>query len=593
MMHNPSVFPFYAPPPGANYSRNTHTTTTNTIENNHRLNKHEPISPALWALVIGSDGQMYPVTSDFVLDESMTQIGSVPIYMASPSTTITTASSTNSGHLWPGTSETNSLSSANAGLSTASSLSLATPGLSQFLPHSAAPPLLGVSWPPQHLMAAPQLPSAAAAATANASLPHQQQQQQRMLVPPSNHWGTAYSFMAHPLVASTAAAAAARFTPQQQHQHQQEKLRLSQMTPDLNTTSSLTETITTANAKTAATTKMEMNTAAIDNPAVTHATNQTAVAVATGTTSITPFPVRSQSTIRTTSAAPPPPPTTTTASPVCPRTKYPGNNDNDSEENNWNNNEQQQQGGGGEEANILENPSPQVCTRKRTHSFNEDEDNCSNVEQIDSNKTIQDDNNNNDTTAATKLQKPLSFPHRNLNTRADMWAARFDELLAYKQEHGHCHVPFAFPTNPALAHWVKRQRYHYKLYQEGRPSTMTPYRIQALQDIGFVWDSQETSWNEKYAELVAFQTQHGHCNVPSLYGPNPSLAVWVKHQRKQYRYWQEGAPSTLTPQRIGDLENIGFAWLLRSYHRISGKPKKSRIQQLSTSPVAPCTTTNA
>jgi len=112
---------------------------------------------------------------------------------------------------------------------------------------------------------------------------------------------------------------------------------------------------------------------------------------------------------------------------------------------------------------------------------------------------------------------------------------------------------------------------------------MTPKHVQALQDIGFSWDSQESLWNEKYVELIIFYNEHGHCNVPTWYEPNPSLAIWVKYQWKHYRYWQQGAPSALMPHHICDLECINFAWLLHSYHCKSDSKQEQRRGQISSS----------
>jgi len=95
---------------------------------------------------------------------------------------------------------------------------------------------------------------------------------------------------------------------------------------------------------------------------------------------------------------------------------------------------------------------------------------------------------------------------------------------------------------------------------------MTEERVKALEDIGFIWDSQGTVWRDRLRELIEFKRIHKHCNVPSNYSKTPSLAVWVKCQRRQYKLYREGKPSTIISQRIKELERIGFRWLLRSYH---------------------------
>jgi len=65
------------------------------------------------------------------------------------------------------------------------------------------------------------------------------------------------------------------------------------------------------------------------------------------------------------------------------------------------------------------------------------------------------------------------------------WAERFQELLAFQNEHGHTVVPQHFPV---LGHWVHTQRVHYKLMKQGRKSLMTPEQAFQLADIGFTFE---------------------------------------------------------------------------------------------------------
>lgn len=146
----------------------------------------------------------------------------------------------------------------------------------------------------------------------------------------------------------------------------------------------------------------------------------------------------------------------------------------------------------------------------------------------------------------------------------EKWKERFEDLLAFRSKNKNCLVPHTYPTNPTLARWVKRQRYQYKLFQQGEQSSMTQERIDMLDDVGFVWHSHEVVWQERLSELLDFKKRHGDCLVPSNYAPNPKLATWVKCQRRQYKLHLRGSPSNITVDRIKILENIGFEWELRS-----------------------------
>ena len=51
----------------------------------------------------------------------------------------------------------------------------------------------------------------------------------------------------------------------------------------------------------------------------------------------------------------------------------------------------------------------------------------------------------------------------------------------------------------------------YKLFQEGRKSSMNLDRIQRLEDAGFVWAKRKgpEAWETKFNELVAYKEEHG------------------------------------------------------------------------------------
>ena len=143
--------------------------------------------------------------------------------------------------------------------------------------------------------------------------------------------------------------------------------------------------------------------------------------------------------------------------------------------------------------------------------------------------------------------------------QSEQWSDRFEELVNFQVRHGHCLVPHVFPENPAMAQWVKRQRYQYKLLTSGKHSTLTQERVTALEQLGFVWDSHTVAWNERFDELIAFKDARGHCNVPSTW-ENQTLAVWVKCQRRGFKLFSQGKKSNMTLERMEMLESLGFVW---------------------------------
>jgi hypothetical protein len=70
---------------------------------------------------------------------------------------------------------------------------------------------------------------------------------------------------------------------------------------------------------------------------------------------------------------------------------------------------------------------------------------------------------------------------------------------------------------------------------------------------------QADQWTEMFEELCAFTKKNGHCQVPHGYPTNESsLARWTKRQRYQYKLRLEDKPSTMTEDRIGALNALGF-----------------------------------
>ena len=99
---------------------------------------------------------------------------------------------------------------------------------------------------------------------------------------------------------------------------------------------------------------------------------------------------------------------------------------------------------------------------------------------------------------------------------------------------------------------------------------MTQERVNALEQVGFVWDSHGAAWETRFSELCDYLRQHGHTNVPSKHH-NKQLSTWVKCQRRQYKMRFEVASADteqkktlLSEERIQRLEAIGFEWELRS-----------------------------
>eukprot|EP00550_Attheya_septentrionalis_P004429 CAMPEP_0198283158 /NCGR_PEP_ID=MMETSP1449-20131203/2828_1 /TAXON_ID=420275 /ORGANISM="Attheya septentrionalis, Strain CCMP2084" /LENGTH=1129 /DNA_ID=CAMNT_0043979683 /DNA_START=92 /DNA_END=3481 /DNA_ORIENTATION=+ len=168
----------------------------------------------------------------------------------------------------------------------------------------------------------------------------------------------------------------------------------------------------------------------------------------------------------------------------------------------------------------------------------------------------------------------------------DDWTKHYEELKQFKQVMGHCNVPARYKENRRLGIWVSAQRQQYKAMRadeekgEKRSTPLTEERIDLLNQLSFTWtirsrDTLGESWNQRLEELKEYKRERGDCLVPSRYGPNPELGVWVGTQRTQYRLYLKAkelgvryvddkeSPSAMNDERVAQLEELGFVWALR------------------------------
>eukprot|EP00550_Attheya_septentrionalis_P007695 CAMPEP_0198281856 /NCGR_PEP_ID=MMETSP1449-20131203/1736_1 /TAXON_ID=420275 /ORGANISM="Attheya septentrionalis, Strain CCMP2084" /LENGTH=1094 /DNA_ID=CAMNT_0043977825 /DNA_START=130 /DNA_END=3414 /DNA_ORIENTATION=- len=181
----------------------------------------------------------------------------------------------------------------------------------------------------------------------------------------------------------------------------------------------------------------------------------------------------------------------------------------------------------------------------------------------------------------------------------DKWMEMWQQLVVYKEEHGHSNAPKSY--NVKLARWIKRQREVYKEDQQQQQqqqqqagdmttmsaTTMTAFRLQKLQSLDFNFtglqqDAYLQAWQDHYNELTEFKEEYGHCNVPKSMG---ILGRWVHKQRELFRRRSESlltiannsndnndtnspaankdGPSTgsLTEERVKLLNALGMEWV--------------------------------
>jgi hypothetical protein len=178
------------------------------------------------------------------------------------------------------------------------------------------------------------------------------------------------------------------------------------------------------------------------------------------------------------------------------------------------------------------------------------------------------------------------------------WDERFEQLVEFRRNHGHCNVPIPMeekgnrktikqPNGETVAlkrehddeftfaNYVRNQKANYLKYKNGDHKALTQSRFKKLDDLGIGLESNQPSlapkppvepgtnkvkWNTRLEQLRLYKERHGDCNVPHNWPENKKLAKWVKTQRENYRLRQDGNRVPIAPERIQALESLGFQW---------------------------------
>lgn len=121
-----------------------------------------------------------------------------------------------------------------------------------------------------------------------------------------------------------------------------------------------------------------------------------------------------------------------------------------------------------------------------------------------------------------------------INRNDRKWMSLYDVAAAYYHEHGNLNVPseYVTPDGVLLGKWVARQRYAY-LNPDRSSARVTPERKALLDKLGMVWEKYDP-WQERYDLALAYKTEHGDLEIPSVYKTADGvwLGSWVSRQRQ-------------------------------------------------------------
>lgn len=164
----------------------------------------------------------------------------------------------------------------------------------------------------------------------------------------------------------------------------------------------------------------------------------------------------------------------------------------------------------------------------------------------------------------------------------EKWKLRFDELVAYKEQHGHCNIPQK-SDQKELSSWVKVQRMNYTHAQKLKLGQKLPSdhcvalaqeRIDLLESIGFEWriKKEAQGWDARFQQLLEYKQNHGDTLVPFNYvDQHGRLGRWVNKQRHEMTLKLRGEKSQLTDEREARLNEVGFRWVAPGFQKKSIK----------------------
>jgi len=133
-----------------------------------------------------------------------------------------------------------------------------------------------------------------------------------------------------------------------------------------------------------------------------------------------------------------------------------------------------------------------------------------------------------------------------------------------------------------LASWVAAQRRMYNKLMRGKPgkrAVLDAIKMQRLTELGFQFRPRGpyAAWDDQMRDCWKFFEENGHCRIPLNH---PTLGNFVKLVRRDYRNWTQGKTSSMTPERMATLKEVGFIFEGGKSPQRAPGPTKSWDQRL-------------
>lgn len=137
----------------------------------------------------------------------------------------------------------------------------------------------------------------------------------------------------------------------------------------------------------------------------------------------------------------------------------------------------------------------------------------------------------------------------------EAWASGLEAARLYFHEHRHLNVPrdYQTPSGHKLGDWLNTQ------LSKHNKGTLPADRKSDLDELGMIWDKAAASWQQSYAEALAYHAENGHLQVPHTYTTPDGIKLgsWILHQRQLHRGVKKGG---ISAERIAALTTLGMRW---------------------------------
>lgn len=128
------------------------------------------------------------------------------------------------------------------------------------------------------------------------------------------------------------------------------------------------------------------------------------------------------------------------------------------------------------------------------------------------------------------------------------WEKQYQAWCEFRRHHGHGDIHTHHTPNKRLRRWIQAQR------ERRTAGKLREDRRRRLARLGFIWNTDQASWEKYCRQLEAFKRRHGHCNVRRGDTSDKELYDWAGRQRTGLRQGR------LSKYRQRRLERMGFGW---------------------------------